>query len=239
MSSYTYETAIDAMNANSAIEAIVYKIEENSHTNETISWSVERRSDYLIHKWVVENKTTGETNCVGCQTIQNPLPSLPAPCSPLCRQVATGCPSMFSCLRITLPPSEFSSPASGSLAPIVLLSPLALSRQVSLESVTGVEEKPNTHLFFDENGNTTDGPEFYLELPSQAPMRHPRVLLAYLRYVSLQNEVASSSEQVPWPLLTEANRKYVHRFIYRTSPPPEFQSEIDDLFTLMDNCPTE
>lgn len=241
---YTYQSAIEAMKVNSAIEAIMYKMEEMPH--ETLYWSVERAaSGFLHHKCIAENKATKETEEVADSLILESglCPCLPAPSSPLIRQVASGYLSPKP-PNISIPESPFNSPASGALAPLPSpLSPLALSRQTSSsleENYTGVRE--NTHIFFDEDGNEIPKKgEFHISIKdykgNTLSMSHPRILLAYLRFIATYNEDAKT--KLAWPVLTVGQRKVLCEFLSVHPPPPEFEADIADLLYFVALCPSE
>lgn len=254
MPTFTYETAILAMQSNPAIEAIAYSMKNCCEGTTTLS--LERKDECIWH--LCEFLAAGESapvlvwkrlvvpNVCFRGDLVEPLP---APCSPLVRQVATGYTSPVPqkpTLRITLPVSTHSSPASGCLAPLPhLLSPLALSRQTSSsveEQATGIKE--NTHIFFDDDGNEIREEDyFHLELQLSPTsrrtrsFRHPRILLFYLRYIAAANELEPTDKHLSYPRLTEADRDQVRSYISFHPPPPEFQEDVDELFALMEYCP--
>lgn len=254
MSLFTYETALLAMQSNPAIQGITYSMK--NCCNGTTTLSLERNDDCIWN--LCEFTGAGESSPVLVWKrlivpdlcfrgdIVEPLP--PPPCSPLVRQVATGYTSPVPqkpSLRISLPVSTHSSPASGCLAPLpCLLSPLALSRQTSSsveEQVTGIKE--NTHIFFDDDGNEIREEDyFHLELQLSPrshrtrSFRHPRVLLFYLRYIAAANELEPTEKQLSYPRLTEVDRDRIRSYISFHPPPPEFQEDVDELFALMKLC---
>ncbi len=253
MSVFTYETALLAMQGNPAIQAITYSMK--TCCDGTASLSLERKDDCIWHLCeftqcdssspvLVWKRLIVPTVCFRGDLVE----PLPAPCSPLVRQVATGYTSPVPqkpALRISLPTSTHSSPASGCLAPLpCLLSPLALSRQTSSsveEHVTGIKE--NTHIFFDEDGNEISEEDyFHLELQLSPgshrtrSFRHPRVLLFYLRYIAAANEIDPTGSPLSYPLLTVHDRARIQSFIRAHPPPPEFQEDVDELFALMELC---
>jgi hypothetical protein len=252
MSVYAFDTALQAMKSNPAIESICYKMEQQDGSN--YFYSVERRDGCFWHCCELNG-----TDIIPCTTVWRRMVSpvlsfrgdiaecLPPPTSPLVRQVATGYLSPKS-LKITIPASMNTTPSSEGMAPrSVVMSPfaLSLSRQSSLQDqVTGIRE--NTHLFFDDDGNEISKEEhmannFNLMIrltPTGAltSFRHPRVLLFYLRYVGAANEL--ESDTVSWPLLTPADRAAIQTYIECFPPPPEFQEDVNELFVLMNKCPS-
>lgn len=248
---YTFDTALEAMRNNSSLQAICYKMELQGSL--TYSFILEREDNYFWHMCEVIGAEYSNPILlwkklilprICCSLPMNPC--LPAPCSPLIRQTATGYISPIAqvSLTIKLPPSCLSSPESCCLAPIAkALSPLALSRQTSSsieEEATGIDEKVNTHLFFDDDGNEISKEDyenqFYLEIDNK-PFRHPRVLLFYLRYISSSRELESNPELFPWPLLTSKDREAVKAFLLRNPPSSEFEQEVNELLSLMNCCP--
>jgi hypothetical protein len=256
---YTFQTALNAMVQNPSIEAICYKMIPCGE--DICSYLIERKQNCFWHCCEMSGPSFPEASLLWKRMVYTP-PSfrgdiaepLPAPSSPLQRQVATGYLSpTYPLMSITIPKSADTSPASGSLAPrvspltspFVLKSPLPLSRQTSVEEeVTGIEEPvKNTHLFFDEHGKEISREEkddsflINVELSPHGPLRsfrHPRVLLFYLRYVASANEL----EETPWPLLTREHHNTIHNFIDKHPPPPEFEEDVQELFDLMKLCPT-
>ncbi len=255
---YTFSTALEAMKNNSSLEAICYKMELIGTL--TYSYMIEREEDTFWHSCEVIGAEYKEPILLWKKLIlpaiccsANTNCCLPAPCSPLARQTATGyiSPVAQVSLTIQLPPSCLNSPESGTLAPLPNpLSPLALSRQSSesvQEQVTGIEEKKvNTHLYFDEDGNEISKEEldsqFLLSISlspgaQPTPFRHPRVLLFYLQYIAAAKELDTGSDIFHWPTLTESDRDYIYTFISHFPPPSEFHKEVRELFSLMDCCP--
>lgn len=234
---YTFDSALQAMKNNSAIQAICYKMETRG--TDLFSFVLEREDQFFWHQCEMLPQGTSSPILLWKKLVLPPL--LPPPCQPLVRQVATGYLSPTAqTLTITIPGSCFNSPESGALGPRPSpKTPLALSRQssVALEEATGICE--NTHLFFDEDGNEIskeEATEFSIEFTHEKPhiFRHPRVLLFYLRYVAAANEL----EETPsWPVLTEEHRKKLHTYIFRHPPPPEFEEDVKELFALVEMCP--
>jgi len=244
MPTYTYQTAIEAMKANLSIEAIMYKMEELPR--EILYWSIERApSGFLHHICRADNKLTKEVEEVANSLIldNGVCACLPAPPFPLLRQIATGYISPRPA-NISIPKSTFTSPESGALAPVPSpLSPLALSRQTSSsleENYTGICE--NNHIFFDEDGNEISKvDDFHISIKDYnrktLHMSHPRVLLFYLRFINNYNEDAKKN--LSWPVLTMGQRKLICDFISLHPPPPEFEHDVAELFTLVELCPSE
>ena len=60
--------------------------------------------------------------------------------------------------------------------------------------------------------------------------RHPRVLLAYFRYVSFTNELAKNREEyIHLPLMTKNVKDYILNHISFRDTPEEFKEEVADL----------
>ncbi len=98
----------------------------------------------------------------------------------------------------------------------------------------------NTHLYFDEDGNTISKEEFNYNLEleraenwafrvNNITFRHPRALLAYFRMVDLVNEVADDDEKIHIPPITESMRISLLNHPSFSDTPPEFKNEVLDL----------
>jgi len=100
----------------------------------------------------------------------------------------------------------------------------------------------NTHLYFDDGGNEISRQEFLAQerdegqwvfqtsqLPERFVLRHPRVLLNFLRFVDSLNEINNGNETfmmdaIPYETLA---RMLSHNSI--TNPPAEFQEDVEEL----------
>lgn len=100
----------------------------------------------------------------------------------------------------------------------------------------------NTHLYFDDDGREISRQQFLAQereadqwvfqtsqLPDRFVLRHPRVLLNFLRFVDSLNEINNGDETymmdaIPYETLA---RMLSHSSI--ATPPPEFQGEVDEL----------
>jgi len=100
----------------------------------------------------------------------------------------------------------------------------------------------NTHLYFDDDGNEISRQAFLAQerdagqwvfqtsqLPDRFVLRHPRVLLNFLRFVDSLNEINNGNETfmmdaIPYETLA---RMLSHSSI--ATPAPEFQGEVDEL----------
>ena len=113
-----------------------------------------------------------------------------------------------------------------------------------------IQPLQNTHLYFDDNGNEISRQEFLDQerqsqewvfetspLPEIFVIRHPRVLLNFLRFIDSLNEINTGDETfmmdaIPYETLT---RMLSHKSI--TNPPAEFQGEVDELIErIMDHA---
>lgn len=111
---------------------------------------------------------------------------------------------------------------------------------------------PNRHLYFDEDGNEITKEQYDVanEPPDQIMedqedddwafrvnginFYHPRVLLAYFRFVSMYNELAEDDEKIRIPLMSkELARKMLSHSSFR-NPPLEFLMDIHDLQNYID-----
>ena len=66
-------------------------------------------------------------------------------------------------------------------------------------------------------------------LPRVAILRHPRVLLAFLRFVELQNEVALEGEAIILPAIPSDIVRKILNHPSITNPPIEFVIDIEEL----------
>jgi hypothetical protein len=66
-------------------------------------------------------------------------------------------------------------------------------------------------------------------LPRVAILRHPRVLLAFLRFVELQNEVALEGEAIILPAIPSEIVRKIMNHPSITNPPIEFIVDIEEL----------
>lgn len=129
---------------------------------------------------------------------------------------------------------------------------------VTYEDAIRMEEPVNTHLYFDEDGNEISHDEFLL-LNAAAPeesraeayeedendeeppwirtphinqrfiLKHPRVTLAFLRFLDLYNELADPEEVFMVKAIPQAviNRICEHSSV--TNVCPEFQQDVEEL----------
>lgn len=65
---------------------------------------------------------------------------------------------------------------------------------------------------------------------NELKFRHPRVLLAYFRFVSLHNEIAEDSEEaIHLPHMPKDVKNFILNHISLREPPAEFEDEVNDL----------
>ena len=110
-------------------------------------------------------------------------------------------------------------------------------------SYEGEDPMPqNTHLYFDDNGNEISRQEFLeqerqsqewafqtSQMPDKFVIRHPRVLLIFLRFIDSLNEINTGDDTymmdaIPYDVMA---RMISHRAI--TDPPEEFRAEATEL----------
>ena len=95
------------------------------------------------------------------------------------------------------------------------------------------EHRPSFEPIFrevDGDLQLNDTWSFYTPLiPRVAILRHPRVLLAFLRFISLQNEVAREGEEIRLPTLTSDMAEKIMNHPSIQNPPIEFLDDIDEL----------
>jgi hypothetical protein len=110
------------------------------------------------------------------------------------------------------------------------------------DNISFVERFQNSHLYFDDDGNEISREEFMEQerqtqqwvfetspLPERFVIRHPRVLLNFLRFIDSLNEINTGDETfmmdaIPYETLA---RMLSHKSI--TNPAPEFSAETDEL----------
>ena len=59
--------------------------------------------------------------------------------------------------------------------------------------------------------------------------RHPRVLLAYFRFITLHNEIAAQEEYIEIPKIPRRVMDFMFSHCSFTNIPPEFKNEVDSL----------
>jgi hypothetical protein len=65
----------------------------------------------------------------------------------------------------------------------------------------------------------------------QLIFRHPRVLLAYFRFVLLHNEIASQKESILLPQIPDNVVDFILGHTSFQNPPPEFKEDVEELRT--------
>ena len=63
----------------------------------------------------------------------------------------------------------------------------------------------------------------------QTKFRHPRVLLAYFRFINLHNEIANEEERMNVPEIPTHVVDFIFQHISIREPPAEFKNEIEEL----------
>lgn len=121
-------------------------------------------------------------------------------------------------------------------------------------------ERENRHIFFDENGDEIsyeehrrlqaeeEGEEPYEEeeeeeigMMLRTPMirqrfllKHPRVILAFLRFIDLYNELADPGEVLMLPTIPQRIVNSIQDDPAVKFPPEEFQDDVDELLWRLD-----
>jgi len=111
-------------------------------------------------------------------------------------------------------------------------SPIPLYRSTSSMSYESTHKPSFEPIFREVDGDLqlNDTWSFYTPiLPRVAILRHPRVLLAFLRFVALQNEVAREGEEIVLPMLTSEIAEKIMNHPSIKNPPIEFLNEINEL----------
>jgi hypothetical protein len=118
------------------------------------------------------------------------------------------------------------------------------------EDSLSYEEDPvpqNTHLYFDDDGQEITREEFLeqerqqewafqtSEMPDRFVIRHPRVLLHFLRFIDSLNEINTGDETYLMRAIpcSVVSRMLTHRAI--TDPPVEFMAEANELIERLAN----
>jgi len=103
------------------------------------------------------------------------------------------------------------------------------------------EENDGGSTEFDNNYGDSDNeePEWIIQatvpdLALRLDMRHPRVLLAFLRFVDTYNELAPEGEEIHIPHFSAQNIEYVRNHEGVNSVPPEFEGEVAELLALLE-----
>lgn len=130
---------------------------------------------------------------------------------------------------------------------------------VTQEDAIRMEEPVNTHLYFDEEGNqinyaeylriyhdmgpeddmappmeddSEDDEELWIRTPkiNQAfILKHPRVMLAFLRFIDFYNELADPEEVFMMKAIPQALVNRIQNHSSVTDVPPEFQQDVEEL----------
>jgi hypothetical protein len=72
------------------------------------------------------------------------------------------------------------------------------------------------------------------DLALRLDMRHPRVLLNLLRFVSTYNELAPFGETIHLPLIPQDRADHILSHVSVANPVPEFAEQVAELRALMD-----
>lgn len=138
----------------------------------------------------------------------------------------------------------------------------SLATTATLEEGTEIREEP-THLYFDEDGNTISRQEFEAQQTQEAMsvqededededeetetwirtpfiqqkfiLKHPRVLLAFLRFVDFYNELADPEEVLMLPAMSQEVVQLVQNHPAVRDVPEEFQEDVRELLYRMEN----
>ncbi len=123
---------------------------------------------------------------------------------------------------------------------------------VTYEDALRIEEPPvNTHLYFDENGNEIPYDDFlrqgeaegheeeppWIKTPlinQRFILKHPRVILAFLRFIDLYNELADPEEVFMMKSIPQKIVNLINEHPSVTEVPPEFQEDVDELKIRLD-----
>lgn len=122
------------------------------------------------------------------------------------------------------------------------------------EDALRIEEPPvNTHLYFDENGNEVPYEEFlqqnindsdtegeeeedkeppWIKTPvihQQFLLKHPRVILAFLRFIDLYNELAEPEEMFLMKAIPQRIVNLITQHPSVTDVPSEFEEDVHEL----------
>ena len=111
-------------------------------------------------------------------------------------------------------------------------SPIPMYRSTSSMSYESADKPSFEPIFREVDGDLqlNDTWSFYTPiLPRVAILRHPRVLLAFLRFVAVQNEVAREGEEIVLPMLTSEIAEKIMDHPSIKNAPIEFLDEIDEL----------
>jgi hypothetical protein len=111
-------------------------------------------------------------------------------------------------------------------------SPIPVNRSASSMSYESVVAPTFEPIFREVDGDLQLNEAWSFctpRLPRVAIMRHPRVLLAFLRFVALQNEVALEGEAIILPSIPLDIAQKIMNHPSITNPPIEFLDDIDEL----------
>ncbi len=122
---------------------------------------------------------------------------------------------------------------------------------VTYEDAYRIEEPPvNTHLYFDENGNEIPYEDFlrqgeaegneenddeeppWIKTPlinQRFILKHPRVILAFLRFIDLYNELADPEEVFMMKSIPQKIVNLINEHPSVAGVPAEFQQDVNEL----------
>jgi hypothetical protein len=146
--------------------------------------------------------------------------------------------------------SDISSVSSQSFADMHHLEEPEDQSTVTYEDAHRIEGPPvNSHLYFDENGNEIPYEDFLRQGEADAEavedeeppwiktpninqrfvLKHPRVILAFLRFIDLYNELADPEEVFMMRAIPQSVVNTICNHPSVTEVPPEFQEDVDEL----------
>ena len=119
---------------------------------------------------------------------------------------------------------------------------------ITIEEAMMVEEPVNTHLYFDEDGNEITHEEYLYQHAQEEQqedeeppwirtplinqrflLKHPRVILAFLRFIDLYNELADPEEVFMIKAIPQRVVNTITSHHSVSQVPPEFEDDVREL----------
>ncbi len=147
--------------------------------------------------------------------------------------------------------SDISSVSSQSFVDNHLLEEPEDASTVGYDDAIRLDEAPlNSHIYFDEDGNEIPYEQFLQQQQQQQEqgqeedneppwiktplinqkfiLKHPRVILAFLRFIDLYNELADPEEVYMMKAIPQAIVSKICNHSSVAAVPPEFQTEVNE-----------
>lgn len=100
----------------------------------------------------------------------------------------------------------------------------------SEEESLSQKEEPSIRIYYgDDEWQILKNESAWTVALNQMRFHHPRVLLAYFRFISLHNEIAQEGEHIQIPEIPGIVVDFILGHISFQNPPPEFKEDVEEL----------